>query len=158
MVQMASTHNLFGRHGPLRASQRASIKGGSCLHARRLEPAASDAHADAQCPRAWTLLREVLSLGQPRLGNLDGKRGCHSGFLFTPHAGKVVLRDDTASTELPFATSRGPWDCPLGEGTVALAASVSLAFLNEPPCADSASRTTDMPASRLWSTGFRGLK
>lgn len=64
------------------------------------------------------------------------------------------------ATELPFATPRGPRDCPLGEGAVALAASVSLAFLilNAPPWEDSASRTTDMPASRLWSTGFRGLK
>lgn len=37
------------------------------------------------------------------------------------------------ATELPFATPRGLRDCPLGEVAVALAASVSLAFLNVPP-------------------------
>lgn len=84
-------------------------------------------------PASVDPLEGGLSLGQPRLGNLDGKRGYHSGFLFPPHAGKMVLRDDTAGTELPFATPRGPRDCPLGEETVALAASVSWAFLNEPP-------------------------
>lgn len=47
LAQMVSTRDLFGRHGPLRESQQASIMGFSCLHARRLEPAASDAHADA---------------------------------------------------------------------------------------------------------------
>lgn len=75
----------------------------------------------------------------------------------------MVLRDDTAGTELPFATPRGLRDSPLDVGDVALAASVSLAFLNNPPFpfppwANSASQTTDMPANRLWSTGFRGLK
>lgn len=35
----------------------------------------------------------------------------------------MVLRDDTAGTELPFATLRGLRECPLGEGAVALAAS-----------------------------------
>jgi hypothetical protein len=41
-------------------------------------------------------------------------------FLFTlllpadPRASKTVMRDDTAGTELPFATPRSVRDCPLG--------------------------------------------
>lgn len=147
-------------------SQRASIKGRSCLHARRLERAASDAEADAHAD-----------------AHADASaRGRGPSLVFIHHSVKPDWATSTASgdaipvscslltqagwfcamtlraTDLPFATPRGPRDCPPGEGAVALAASVSLAFLNAPPWAGSASRTTDMPASRLLSTGFRGLK
>lgn len=160
-VQMVSTRDLFGRHGPLLAIQRASIKGCSRLHARRLEPAASDAHAgdahaDASARGRGPSLQFVsrsTQTGQPRR-----QAGMPFRFLVPSSRRQMLLRDDTAGNELPSATPRGLGDCPLGEGAVALAASVSLAFLNATPWRDSASRTTDMPASRLWSTGFRGLK
>lgn len=42
------------------------------------------------------------------------------------HAGRMVLRDDTAGTELPSALRHAACGiCPLGEGAVALAASES---------------------------------
>lgn len=62
-----------------------------------------------------------------------GGSDCHPGFLFPPRAGKMVLRDDTASTELRFAAPRGPQGRRPGcEDAVAQAAAVSFAFRKFP--------------------------
>lgn len=53
--------------------------------------------------------------------------------FFPPCAGRMVLRDDTASTELRFATPRGPQDGPQGEEAVAQPATVLFGMLNAPP-------------------------
>lgn len=168
MVQMVSTRDLSGRHGPLRASQWASIKGCSRLHARRLERAASDAQADAHADAhadASARGRGPFLVFIHHSVNPDWATSTASGDAIPvscpllEQAGWFCAMTPRAPTchSLRHA-ALGTALCPLVEGAVALAALVSLAFLNAPPWADSASRTTDMPASRLLSTGFRGLK
>lgn len=128
---VVSTRDLLGRHAPLRASQQSSIKGCSCLHARRLEPAASDAlmlmlmlmPLPAGVGPFLRFRTRWTQTGQPRR-----QAGMPFRFLVAFSRSRMVLRDDTAGTELPFATPRGPRECPLGEVAVALAASVPSLF------------------------------
>lgn len=83
-------------------------------------------------PRWYLWFSSARSLG-------EGARSC----LWSPSVSLVVFLNSPPT---------------LDDGAGSCLSSVLLIALNTAPWADSASRTTVMPASRLWSTSFRGQK